>query len=107
MARSGVYSGDGHSTYDALDVSVVRNLHRGVQIQGSLTREQEHRYRFLYAGRQCLLQCHQWPSLVRSEVSRGVSDFNIPRAAVIHGIWEFPAAKSAHDVRRLFLNGWG
>ena len=47
----------------------------------------------------------QYPSTSKY-ARRGVSDFNVPRSAVINGIWEMPFARSSRGITRAFLGGW-
>jgi len=96
----------GSSAYDALEVRTTRRFQRGFQIQGSFTWSKS-----IDTGSSTLvgnafsngITALPWYDL---KLSRGVSDFNIPRAAVIHGIWELPFAMSSTGMTRAFLHGW-
>jgi len=96
----------GNSLYDALVVCIVRKFQRGFQIQGSFTWSKS-----IDTGSSTLvgnafsnaIAALPWYDL---KLGRAVSDFNIPRAAVIHGIWEIPFAKSSRGITRMLAHGW-
>ena len=97
---------NGHSAYDALDVRVARNFHRGVQIQGSFTRGKSidtSSSTLVGNAFSNAINGLPWYDL---KLDRAVSDFNIPRFAVINGIWEIPFAKSSRGTTQLFMDGW-
>ena len=97
---------EGNSIYDALITSIVEKFRRGLQIQGSFTWSKS-----IDTGSSTLvgnafsnaIAALPWYDLKRG---RGASDFNIPRAAVIHGTWEVPFAKSAGEITRMLADGW-
>jgi hypothetical protein len=97
---------DENSAYHALEFRAARSWRRGFQIQGSFTWSKS-----VDAGSSTLvgnafsnsISGLPWYDL---KAARGVSDFNIPRVAVIHGIWDIPFTKPAHGLTRVFLAGW-
>ena len=97
---------DGTSAYDALETRAARRFHQGFQIQVSFTWSKS-----IDTGSSTLvgnafsngINGLPWYDL---KLGRSVSDFNIPRVAVIHGIWELPFAKSSRGIARAVLGGW-
>jgi hypothetical protein len=97
---------DENSAYHALELRAARSWRRGFQIQGSFAWSKS-----VDAGSSTLvgnafsnsISGLPWYDL---KAVRGVSDFNIPRLAVIHGIWEIPFTKPTDGLTRLFLAGW-
>jgi hypothetical protein len=97
---------DGNSAYDALQLRVTRRFHQGFQIQGAFTWSKS-----IDTGSSTLvgnafsnaITGLPWYDL---KLSRGVADFNVPRVAVINGIWEAPFAKSSRGITQAFLGGW-
>jgi hypothetical protein len=97
---------DGNSAYDALEIRTAQRFRRGIQIQGSFTWSKS-----IDTGSSTVvgnafsnsISGLPWYDL---KLARGVSDFNVPRVAVISGIWEPQFAKAARGITQAFLDGW-
>jgi hypothetical protein len=97
---------DGNSAYDALEIRAARRFHQGFQIEGAFTWSKS-----IDTGSSTLvgnafsngITGLPWYDL---KIGRGVSDFNVPRAATINGIWEVAIAKSSRGITHAVLGGW-
>jgi hypothetical protein len=86
---------DGSSVYNALQLRIARKWHQQFQIQGSFTWS-----RSIDTGSSTLvgnafsnaINGLPWYDLT---IGRGVSDFNIPRVAVMQAIWAIPSPPPA------------
>jgi hypothetical protein len=97
---------DGSSVYNAMELRIVRKWQRGFQIQGSFTWSKS-----IDTGSSTLvgnafsnaINGLPWYDLT---IGRGVSDFNIPRVAVIQGIWAIPSMKPSAGLMGRLATGW-
>lgn len=86
---------DENTEYEALELKVTHNWRHGFQVQGSFTWNKA-----IDSGSSTLvgnafsnsISGLPWYNL---KVARGVSDFNIPRVAVMQGIWAIPYSSSS------------
>jgi hypothetical protein len=97
---------DENSSYQALELRTAQKLRRGFQIQGSFTWSKS-----IDTGSSTLVGNAFSNSIsglpwYDTTVARGVSDYNIPRVAVINGIWQIPFSAAAGAVPRMLLGGW-
>src|SRR5262249_17162118 len=96
---------DENTEYDALQLNATLKRYHGFQIQGSFTWSKS-----IDTGSSTLvgnafsnsISGLPWYNL---RVARGVSDFNIPRIAVIQGIWAIPFTPS-RAITRGALGNW-
>jgi Carboxypeptidase regulatory-like domain/TonB-dependent Receptor Plug Domain/TonB dependent receptor len=97
---------DENSSYNALEIRAVQRFHHGFQVQASFTWSKS-----IDSGSSTLvgnafsnsIAGLPWYDL---SVGRGVSDFNVPRVAVINGIWQMPFAKLSRGIEHAVLGGW-
>jgi hypothetical protein len=97
---------EGTSTYNALQLQIRRNMRRGFQIEGAFTWSKS-----IDNGSSTLVgnafsNTFNGPHFYDLRLDRGVSDFNIPRVAVINGLWEVPSSMTSRPGLRFFRNGW-
>jgi outer membrane receptor protein involved in Fe transport len=96
----------GSSSYQALQVGVVKKISHGVQLQGSFTWGKSiDNNSGSIAGDTLLnsITSDYWFDLSQT---RGVSDYNIGRALVINGSWQIPGSKSQNPLLARVTNGW-
>jgi hypothetical protein len=94
------------SSYDALQVGVVKRLNHGFQIQGSFTWQKSiDNNSGVIAGDQFSnsISSMDWFDL---HLSRGLSDYNVGRTLVINATWLVPSIKSLSGPLAWGLNGW-
>ena len=97
---------EGSSSYNALQLQIRRNMHHGFQIQGAFTWSKS-----IDDGSSILVgnafsNSFNGPHFYDLRRNRGVSDFNIPRVAVINGVWEVPSTPASSSGIRFLRNGW-
>jgi hypothetical protein len=96
----------GSSSYDALQVGVVKRLNHGFQIQGSFTWGKSiDNNSGVIAGDQFSnsISSLDWFDL---HLTRGLSDYNVGRTLVINATWLVPSIKSVSGPLAWGLNGW-
>ncbi len=96
----------GSSSYQALQVGVVKKISHGVQIQGSFTWGKSMDNNSGSIAGDTLsnsITSLYWFDLNQS---RAVSDYNIGRVLVINGSWQIPGSKSENPLLAHLTNGW-
>ena len=96
----------GSSSYEALQVGVVKKLNHGFQIQGSFTWGKSiDNNSGVIAGDQFSnsISSLDWFDL---RLTRGLSDYNVGRTLVINTTWLVPSIKSLSGPLAWGLNGW-
>jgi hypothetical protein len=94
------------SSYDALQVGVVKRLNHGFQIQGSFTWGKSiDNNSGVIAGDQFSnsISSMDWFDL---HLTRGLSDYNVGRTLVINATWLVPSPKSLSGAMAWPLSGW-
>jgi len=97
---------EGSSIYHALQLQLRRRMSHGLQLEGAFTWSKS-----IDDGSSTLVgnafsNSYNGPPFFDLKLDRGVSDFNIPRLAVISGIWEIPAGNVSAGLAGAFLRGW-
>ena len=96
----------GSSSYNALQIGVMKKMSRGLQIQGSYTWGKSiDNNSGVIAGDTFgngVGSLH-WYDL---SLSRALSDYNIGRVLVINATWQLPTSKSAPPFVGWAMNGW-
>ena len=96
----------GSSSYDALQIGVKEQMTHGVQIQGSYTWGKSiDNNSGVIAGDTFGngIGSLSWFDL---RLSRGVSDYNVPRVLVVNASWLIPTIKSIPSAVGWAVNGW-
>jgi outer membrane receptor protein involved in Fe transport len=96
----------GSSSYEALQVGVVKKISHGVQLQGSFTWGKSIDNNSGSIAGDTLsnsITSLYWFDLSQS---RAVSDYNIGRVLVINGSWQIPGSKSQSALLGHLTNGW-
>jgi len=96
----------GSSSYDALQIGVKEQMSHGVQIQGSYTWGKSiDNNSGVIAGDTFGngIGSLSWFDL---KLSRGVSDYNVPRVLVVNASWLIPTIKSVPAAVGWVVNGW-
>jgi hypothetical protein len=102
---SGIFH-NGDSYYDALLVGVTKRLSHGLQFQTSFTWGRS------IDTSSATMQGDQFTNGISSldwwdhRLTRGPSDFNVPRTFVFSANWQVPFAKSLTGPAALLANGW-
>lgn len=97
---------DGHSYYDALELQLAKRMSHGLQMQGTFTWAKS------IDTSSATLAGDSFGNSVSSlhyfdlRLSRGPSDFNVPRTLVINGTWEVPTPKSWTGPKHWLADGW-
>jgi outer membrane receptor protein involved in Fe transport len=96
----------GSSSYQALQLGVVKKISHGVQVQGSFTWGKSIDNNSGSIAGDTL--ANSITSLYWFDLSqtRGVSDYNIGRVLVINGSWLVPGSKSSNSLVSRLTNGW-
>jgi hypothetical protein len=97
---------DGNSSYNGLELRIARKLNHGFQLAGSFTWSKS-----IDTGSSTLvgnafsnaINGLPWYDL---KIGRGVSDFNVPLVAVLHGIWNVPAPHAGNGFVNRAGAGW-
>ncbi|HYR43403.1 MAG TPA: TonB-dependent receptor, partial [Terriglobia bacterium] len=97
---------EGNSSYNALQLQVRRNMHRGFQIEGDFTWSKSIDNNSSTLVGNAFSNSFNGPHFYDLRLSRGVSDFNIPRVAVINGVWDVPSTTASGSAMRFLGNGW-
>ena len=98
------YKGD--SYYDALVMGLTKRLSHGLQFQTSFTWSKS------IDTSSATMQGDQFTNGIssldwfNSSLTRGPSDFNVPKTLLISVTWQVPSAKSLTGPAALLLNGW-
>jgi outer membrane receptor protein involved in Fe transport len=96
----------GSSSYEALQVGVVKRISHGVQLQGSFTWGKSIDNNSGSIAGDTLsnsITSLYWFDLGQS---RALSDYNIGRVLVINGSWQIPGSKSHGALLDRVTNGW-
>jgi hypothetical protein len=96
----------GASSYQALQVGVVKKVSHGVQVQGSFTWGKSIDNNSGSIAGDTLsnsITSLYWFDLSQT---RGVSDYNIGRVLVINGSWQIPGLNSGNSFLERLTNGW-
>jgi hypothetical protein len=96
----------GSSSYEALQVGVVKKISHGVQLQGSFTWGKSIDNNSGSIAGDTLsnsITSLYWFDLSQS---RALSDYNIGRVLVINGSWQIPGSKSHGALLDRVTNGW-
>jgi hypothetical protein len=97
---------DGHSYYDALELQLAKRMSHGLQMQGTFTWAKS------IDTSSATLAGDSFGNSIPSlhyfdlKLSRGPSDFNVPRTLVINGTWEVPTPKSWTGAKHWLADGW-
>ena len=96
----------GSSSYQALQVGVVKKVSHGLQLQGSFTWGKSIDNNSGSIAGDTL--ANSITSLYWFDLSgtRGVSDYNIGRSLVINGSWQIPGSNSQSPLLARLSNGW-
>jgi hypothetical protein len=96
----------GNSSYDALQIGVMKKMSHGLQIQGSYTWGKSIDNNSGVIAGDTLANAIASPHYFDLSLSRGLSDYNIGRVLVINGSWQLPTSKSAPPFVGWAVNGW-
>ncbi len=95
------------STFNALELELMRNLSKGLQIQGSYT------WGKVFDDSSGSIAADQFansqsssPPWWNPRVGRGVADFNVTRNLIINGVWDVPVPNSVPRFEGGVLKGW-
>lgn len=97
---------DGHSYYDALELQLAKRMSHGLQMQGTFTWAKS------LDTSSATLAGDSFGNSISSlhyfdlRLSRGPSDFNVPRTFVLNGTWEVPTPKSWTGPKHWLAGGW-
>jgi len=97
---------EGSSSYNALQLQIRRNMHRGFQVEGAFTWSKSIDDNSSTLVGNAFSNSFTGPHFYDLRLNRGVSDFNIPRVAVINGVWEVPSTTASASAVRFLRNGW-
>jgi outer membrane receptor protein involved in Fe transport len=96
----------GNSSYNALQIGVMKKMSHGLQIQGSYTWGKSiDNNSGVIAGDTLGNGVGSLPFFDLS-LTRGLSDYNIGRVLVINASWQLPTSKSAPPFVGWAVNGW-
>src|ERR1700732_4924344 len=96
----------GSSSYEALQLGVVKRLNHGFQIQGSFTWSKS------IDNNSGVIAGDQFSNSISSmdyfdlRLTRGLSDYNVGRTLVINATWLVPSPKSLSRAMAWPLSGW-
>jgi hypothetical protein len=96
-----------HSSYDAMEVLIRKDMSHGFQIQGSYTwgksidNDSSSDFFSDFGNSIGFL-----PLLFNSSLYRGPSDFNVSQTLVVNALWQLPEAKSLPRFAGRAVNGW-
>jgi hypothetical protein len=96
----------GNSFYDALEIGITKRMSHGVQFQASYTWSKS------IDNNSATMQGDQFTNGITSldwfdpRLTRGLSDFNVPKTLVISATWQVPAIKSLSGPAAWAMNGW-
>jgi hypothetical protein len=96
----------GSSSYEALQLGVVKRLNHGFQIQGSFTWSKS------IDNNSGVIAGDQFSNSISSldyfdlHLTRGLSDYNVGRTLVINATWLVPSPKSLSGALAFPLSGW-
>lgn len=96
--------GDG-SNYNSLQTRVQQHFNHGLELQGSFTWQKS------IDGYSSSIFPTQFQNststlFIDRHLNRGVSDFNVGRVAVIHGLWQLPRTSASLPIVKAVANGW-
>ena len=97
---------DGNSRYDAFQAGILKRMSHGLQIQGSFTWGKSiDNNSGTIAGDSLSnsVSSLHWYNL---SLTRGLSEFNIPRTLVINATWNVPGLKSGPAALNWLASGW-
>jgi outer membrane receptor protein involved in Fe transport len=96
----------GNSSYDALQIGVMKKMSHGLQVQGSYTWGKS------IDNNSGVIAGDTFGNGIGSEhyfdmsLNRGLSDYNMGRVLVINASWQLPTSKSAPPFVGWAVNGW-
>jgi len=96
----------GSSSYNALQIGVMKQMSRGLQIQGSYTWGKS------IDNNSGVVAGDTFGNGIGSlhffdlSLSRGLSDYNVGRTLVVNTTWQVPTSKSASPIVGFVANGW-
>jgi hypothetical protein len=96
---------NGHSNYHALEAQLAKRMSHGLQMQGTFTWSKSIDTSSASVAGDTFgnsISSLDWFDL---RLSRGVSDFNVPRTFVLNGTWEAPTPKFEGPLKYA-LGGW-
>ena len=96
----------GSSSYNALQIGILKKMSHGLQIQGSYTWGKSIDNNSGVIAGDTLANAIASPLYFDLSLSRGLSDYNIGRVLVINGSWQLPTSKSAPRFVGWAVNGW-
>ena len=96
----------GNSSYNSLQIGVLKKMSQGLQIQGSFTwGKSTDNNSGVIAGDTFANGIGSLPWF-DMKLNHGLSDYNIGRVLVINGSWQLPTSKSAPAFVGWAVNGW-
>jgi len=96
----------GNSSYNAMQIGILKKMSHGLQIQGSYTWGKSIDVNSGVIAGDTLANAISSPHYFDLSLSRGLSDYNIGRVLVINGTWQLPTTKSAPAFVGWAANGW-
>jgi hypothetical protein len=96
--------GDG-SNYNSLQMRLHQQFRHGLELQGAFTWQKS------IDGYSSSVFPTQFQNSVATlfinrHLNRGLSDFNVGRVAVIHGLWQLPKTSASLPLLKALANGW-
>jgi len=96
----------GNSSYNALQIGVMKKMSHGLQVQGSYTWGKSIDYNSGVVAGDTFGNGIGSEHYFDMSLNRGLSDYNIGRVLVINGSWQLPTSKSAPRFVGWAVNGW-
>jgi hypothetical protein len=95
------------SLYDGLEVQVTKKMSHGFQVGGSFTWSKSIDLASgAVFGDQYLNGISTGLDTLNPGLTRGLSDYNVPRSLTINYLWDLPVPKFARGGAAAFLGGW-
>ena len=93
------------SNYNSLETRLRRKFAHGFQLQGAFTWQKSIDG---YSSSVFPTQFRNSTStlFINRHLNRGLSDFDVGREAVIHGLWQLPKVRAAATAVKALANGW-
>ena len=97
---------NGVSSYDALNVEVVKRMSHGLQIQGSYTWSKSIDLGSASISGDTFGNSISALPFFDAHLRKGVSDFDVPQVVSINFIWRIPGPALSNGFGNWLLNGW-
>jgi len=93
------------SNYNSLEIRLRRKFAHGFQLQGAFTWQKSIDG---YSSSVFPTQFQNSTStlFINRHLNRGLSDFDVGRVAVIHGVWQLPKVRAAAPAIKALTDGW-